>query len=84
MAMIDGGNCVLNLHKIYHINVHEGHTDSELPHNNLSLLLDDDKWADIADNKVELSSPAALNAETDSEVKTKDFSGSIWQPPKSC
>lgn len=84
IGIADGGKFIFSVCKINHINAQEGHSDSESPHINYSLLPDDDRIADVTDNKVELSFPDALKAEFEFGVKTRDFSGLVWQPPKSC
>ena len=85
IALVDGGKCILFAdNKIHQIITHESHDDSEVPVYNHHYVCDDVKWVDAASDKTDLTFLPIPKIRSEFSLKTRDFSLSVWQPPKSC
>jgi hypothetical protein len=84
--LIDGGKTIM----LFGTNIqillsHEHNNDLEIPHqHNLNKFADDEKW--IKSNSFELlcsSNKPVLFMHYLNNINSEDYTGSVWQPPKS-
>lgn len=82
---IDGGKSVILIGDKIQILIDHGHnSDLEIPHHcKFNKSIDDEKW--MNSNSTRLSCLYSRTSLTFyySEIRTADFTRSVWQPPKS-
>lgn len=85
LFFIDGGKTILLIGNNIKINLnHNQKYELEIPHqNNLNKYYDDEKLMNSNSFELTCSSEKILLFSYYLNKRTEDFSGSVWQPPKS-
>jgi hypothetical protein len=85
VMLIDGGKTfIIAGSNITFIIKHKHNNDNEVPfHESLNLPADNEVWIEPDNHKTIFASVSPANIIYTQNFKTREFSKSIWQPPKS-